>query len=314
MKNMGRYHDALNRIPPPGGNGCHPALLSIANLGTLSGKGPEEIFSDIRQAIPAGKRRVSDREIQDAIKKAIADHSGGTYTPRPRPKSIVQGKARQWLIDQGRISNEADLWELSPIRLLNDPKQDPGLLLETLFQPDDLIWIGGRHEPGILEKNIRTASSWNDHFRTGGATSEHIIINPLTGLLGFTKDGKPSYRADDCVKDFRYCLIEFDTLNRQDQIRFWSAVKLPIVALIDSGGKSLHCWIDVQKLARVETPEQWAEIIGGRLYDQILRPLGVDSNCKNPARLSRLPGHYRQEKKAMQKLLWLSPEGKRVSC
>jgi hypothetical protein len=107
-------------------------------------------------------------------------------------------------------------------------------------------------------------------------------------------------------------MAEFDGLCREDQIRFWSAVKLPIVALIDSGGKSIHAWLDVQKLAKVETPEQWQSEIKGRLYDRILTPLGVDSACSNPARLSRLPGYFRSEKQAWQRLLWLSPEGRPV--
>ncbi|MFH0807598.1 MAG: hypothetical protein V2A57_04210 [Elusimicrobiota bacterium] len=314
MPVINRYFQALFTIPAPGGNGCHPALLSIANLGTLSGKDPDEIFSDIRQAIPPGTRRVADREIQDAIKKAIADHSGGTYTPQLRPKPVVSdGKSTlQRIIGQAVIDNVADLWEASPIRLLDDPKQDPALLLETLYKPTDLLFIGDRQDSGIMGRTIRPAADWISYFHDGGKKSEHIIINPLTGQAGLTKDGKESYRADSCVKDFKYCLIEFDTLNRQDQIRFWSAVKLPIVALIDTGGKSIHAWIDAQRLARVGTLEQWQTEIKGRLYDQILKPLGVDGACANPARLSRLPGHLRQEKKAMQKILWLSREGQSI--
>jgi hypothetical protein len=108
-------------------------------------------------------------------------------------------------------------------------------------------------------------------------------------------------------------MAEFDTLSREDQIRFWSAVKLPIVALIDSGRRSIHAWIDVQKLATVETSDQWETEIKGRLYDRLLTPLGVDGACSNPARLSRLPGHYREEKQAWQRLLWLSPEGRSIN-
>ncbi len=192
---------------------------------------------------------------------------------------------------------------------------DAILLLETLFKPDALLFIGDRVEPGILGQTIRPATDWITHFQNGGATSEHVIINPLSGKPALTKGGdKGTLRGDACVKDFRYCLVEFDTLSHEDQIKFWSAVKLPVCALIHTGGKSIHAWLDVQKLATVESMEQWETEIKGRLYDRILKPLGVDGACSNPARLSRLPGHLRQEKKAMQKLLWLSPEGKTVSC
>jgi hypothetical protein len=306
-----RYQIALSHIPPPGyGAGAHQSFLGVANYGVMAGVTPEQIAEDIRRHVPPGGRQVGDKEITDAVRKAIADHSGGTYTPKPRPKPVVSdGKlALQKIIDQAKITTEVDLWEASPVRLLNDPKQDPALLLRTLYESTDKLFIDDRYG----ERTIQTADAWGTHFKNGGKTAPHIIINPLTGLMGLTKSGEPSYRADSCIKDFRYCLIEFDTLGREEQIKFWSAVKLPIVCLIDSGGKSIHSWIDVQRLARVETPEQWQTEIKSRLYDQILKPLGVDSACCNASRLSRLPGHLRQEKKSMQKILWLSPEGRPV--
>ena len=186
---------------------------------------------------------------------------------------------------------------------------DAILLLLTLYRPDDLIWIGERYGEGILGVTIRTAIEWIAYFRNGGKTGPHIIPNPMTGKEGTTKDGKPSFRSDNTVKTYRFCVVEFDDLNREDQLRFWSAARLPVVALIDSGGKSIHSWLRVSKLAQVETFDQWTTQIKGRLYDQILTPLGVDGACSNPARLSRLPGHYRTEKQAYQRLLWLSPKG-----
>jgi hypothetical protein len=102
-------------------------------------------------------------------------------------------------------------------------------------------------------------------------------------------------------------------MSREDQIKFWAAVKLPVCALIDSGGKSIHGWIDVQRLVNVDSPERWETEIKQRLYDRILKPMGVDGACSNPARLSRLPGHHRTEKEARQRILWLSAEGKTVN-
>jgi hypothetical protein len=104
-------------------------------------------------------------------------------------------------------------------------------------------------------------------------------------------------------------MAEFDTLSREDQLRFWSVVSLPIIALVDTGGKSIHAWLDVSKIAKVTSSEKWTTEIKGRLYDRILKPLGVDGACSNPARLSRLPGHLREEKNEYQKLLYLDPGG-----
>jgi len=316
MTPMGRYNDALRSIPPPGGAGCHPALMGVANLGAFANLDPERIFNDIRRSIPAGGRRVPANEIRKTINKAFREHQGGTFTPRLRPKPVVNdGKAAlEKIISQSKISDDVDLWESSPIRLLDDPAEDHILLLETLFKPDDLIFLGNRHDRGILNQSIRTAADWIGYFQNSGATSPFIIINPLSGEPAPTKGGdKETLRGDLCVKDFKYCLIEFDNLSHEDQVKFWSAVKLPIVALIDSGNKSIHGWIDVQRLAQVETQKQWQSQIKGRLYDHILRPLGVDSTCSNPARLSRQPGHWRDQKAGvMQKILWLSPKGKSI--
>ena len=310
-----RYLSALNNMPAPGGDGCHPALLGVANYAVKIGIDVEQIFNDIRHSIPHGRRRVPDKEITDTIKKAQSDHKGGTFTPKPQPKPVVSDgqAALQKIIKSSKIEKDVDLWESSPIRLLDDPRHDTILFLETLYQPNDLIWIGERHQPGIMGDTIRTASDWIKHFRNGGKTSPHFVINPLSGKPSLTKCGsKETLRGDACVMDFRFCLIEFDNLSYEDQIRFWTAVKLPVRALIHSGGKSIHALIDVKQLSKVETGEQWNLEIKQRLYDRILKPLGVDGACSNAARLSRLPGHDRDGK--MQKILWLSLEGSPVLC
>ncbi|MBA4419270.1 MAG: hypothetical protein C0392_15400 [Syntrophus sp. (in: bacteria)] len=311
-----RYNKVLNQIPPPGGNGCHASLLGVANLGVSAGLDGEQIFSDILQNIPQGKRRVSDREILDAVNKALSDHNGGRFTPTPRPQPIVaNGKtALQRIIEQGKISDEADLWEHSPIRLYDEPEKDPVLFLETLFPIDALIWIGTKYQEGVMGATIRTTGEWIQYFRNGGATAPHIITNPLSGKPALTESGdKETYRGNNNVKAYHYSPVEFDNLPRESQIRFWSAIKLPIVALIDTAGKSLHAWVDVSMLAKVDTPENWQTHIKMRLYDRLLRPLEVDAACSNPARLSRLPGHFREEKGKYQRLLWLSPEGRTIN-
>lgn len=311
---MDHYYNALNHIPPPG-EGCHTHLLTLANLGVRVGVKPETIFAHIRENIPPGKRRVPDREITDAINKALSDQGNGSFTPKPRPKPVINdGKtALRSIIRQGKYLDDADLWEASPKRLYDEPQRDTALFLAAVYEPDDLVWIGERYENGIMGKTIRPVLDWIEYFKAGGNTAPHIIVNPLDGIPHTTKAGdKDSLRGDLNISKFGYCLIEFDDLSREDQIKFWSAVKLPIVALIDSGGRSIHAWLDVQKLVAVNTLDQWHTEIKNRMYDQMLRPLGIDAACSNPARLSRLPGHLRAEKGSWQRLLWLSPEGRPV--
>ena len=168
MNLLERYNESLRNLPPPG-HGCHPKLLRVADYGVLAGLTAAQIFDDLRHFTPAGKRRVHDQELTDAINKALADHNGGTFTPRPRPKPIVKdGKAAlQKIINQGKISDEADLWESSPIRLWDEPQHDAILLLKTLYEPTDLVWIGERVQPGINGQTIRTAAEWTGYLSNG---------------------------------------------------------------------------------------------------------------------------------------------------
>jgi len=309
-----RYQVKLQSIPAPG-TGCNPYLLGVADQGVMAGIDPQTIHDDIRQAIPQGDRRVSDAEITRAINRALADHQAGTYTPRPRQDPAVKdGKAAlRRIIDQAPFDDEVDIWEASPLRVWDPPKDHAALLLSVLYAPDDLVFIGERYGDGILGDTIRPVSEWIRYFQDGGKTGPHIIVNPLDGIPRPKKDGSgDTLRGDANVREYRYCVVEFDDLGREDQIRFWSAARLPIVALIDSGNKSIHAWLQVSKLARVRTLDEWDEQIKLRLYEKLLIPLGVDPQCKNASRLSRLPGHFRSEKNSMQRLLWLSNEGRSV--
>lgn len=57
-----RYREALAAIPAPGGNGCHAALLGVANLGIMAGRDDTTMLAEIRANIPAGGRSGSNLE------------------------------------------------------------------------------------------------------------------------------------------------------------------------------------------------------------------------------------------------------------
>jgi hypothetical protein len=80
--------------------------------------------------------------------------------------------------------------------------------------------------------------------------------------------------------------------------------KLPVVVLIDSGGKSVHGWIRVDAV----NSDEWTQRVEGKLFD-LLTTVGADVACKNESRLSRMPGHFRTEKNHWQRVLYLNPTG-----
>ncbi|MDD5705846.1 MAG: hypothetical protein PHR35_07965 [Kiritimatiellae bacterium] len=311
---LDRYRAKLAALPASGGGGCHPALLGVASLGVMAGLCSDEIFRDLRQQVH-GKRSVPDREIVEAVNKAAEGRSVPSrralsfrWQPpqqaRPAAKAFDAAAFLAARLAEGDGYGEADVWEASPVRIDTPPEQDTVLLLETLFAPDDVLFIGDH-----FSRRVKSVADWLAAFRAGVVPPPHVIPNPVTGEVGLTKDGRPSLRADACVKSFRFAVAEFDRMSREDQLRFWWAVNLPVCALIDSGGKSLHAWIRIDK---IQTAGQWAEEVEGILFGTYLIPLGCDASCRNEARLSRLPGHLRTEKGRWQRILYLAPEGRAI--
>jgi hypothetical protein len=293
-----RYQAELLAIPPSGSGGCHVALLRVANYGRVAGLAPEQVAQDLTAHI-RGTRKVSMSEIESAIRKAF---SAGDA---PRPKPTIDGaKFLDYLLKLGAGAEEVDLWEASPIRIDWEPEQDAIELLQRLYQPAECLFVGSRFDSG--PQHVLTASEWLARFETDQAVPEHIIPNPLSGKPGTTKDGKPTYRADGCVSSFRFAIIEFDYMPRDLQIWFWAAAlekRFPVTALIDSGNRSIHGWLRVD----IEDADEWEKEIESNLFVN-LKGMGIDAACRNEARLSRLPGHFRTETKRWQRLLYLNPE------
>ncbi len=297
-----RYNKALEALPPAGeGKGCHTALLSVANYGRIARVTPEQVFSDLSLHI-TGSREVSDSEIHAAIDKAFAPIAQSVM-PAIRPQ--IRREFLDDLIRKGQGTKLKDIVDASPVCLDN---RGAALLMRHLYASDELIFCGERQSPGVLGSTIRRALDWYEILLKRLTLPPHIIPNPLTGLQGRTKDGKLSLRADACVAKYRFAVVEFDNLSREEQYAFWAAVPLPIAALIDTGGKSIHGWIRVD----AANATAWERDVEVGLFEERLVPLGVDKACKNEARLSRLPDHFRIETGKTQTLIYLAPPGKAV--
>lgn len=312
-----RYEQGLRNLPAPGGGGCHVALLGVANYGAMAGLDAATIEADIRNAIPHGGRRVTDREIRDAVHKALSEcrarpyrvrHGSHRRARRPvKPLPPFDGQRYlKSLLARGDGAGEADLWELSPYRITWEPGlRDAITVLETLYKSQEWLCIGEVDEKRVLQMQVHL-----QQIRSGNV-GPHIIPNPMDGQQHATVGGDPSYRCDNAVADHRFAVVEFDDMSKSDQFAFWYSVitgrLLPVTTLIDSGGKSIHAWLRVN----LSDKAAWDQYIRRGLYDKDIGRmsiLGADRSCRNPSRFSRLPGHYREDKRAWQRLLYLNPE------
>lgn len=313
-----KFGSALDALPAPGGGGCHTALLGAANFAALAGIPEGEAVETICASIPSGGRRVSVREVQDAVRKAYRDCENapqGEFAPYPRVARVERpalDTARFWRDTQARWPEDTDplaeLWERSPVRLDWPAEEDTGRLLAALYGPDEWIYIGGAKEPGTLGGNIRRVSDWLAHFQEGGEPGPHIIPNPLTGREGPTKDGGTTLRGDSCVVAWRFVVVEFDNISKHEQAAFWLSAPLPVMAVLDSGNKSLHGWVRVDCADATE----WEREVEHDAFPNLLVPLGADRACKNESRMSRTPGVLRDNGN-WQRLLYLNPDAGRVA-
>lgn len=110
-----------------------------------------------------------------------------------------------------------------------------------------------------------------------------IRFNPL--------DGKGV--KNENVTDFRYALVESDSMALEEQNAIIRELELPVAALVYSGGKSIHA------IVKVDAPnyDEYRKRVD-YLYS-ICRKNGleIDKQNRNPSRLSRLPGIMRNGKK-----------------
>jgi hypothetical protein len=301
------YSKAL-RSCPHAGAGVHGWILSCANLGAMAGIPANQIESDVMRAMTRAPSPAS--EVASAIKKALAEvRTGESYTPtNAKPAKATKPKPRPntaaAFIARGDGAEEVDWWEASPYRLDWSPGPHEAIaLLETLYRPEENVFCGERYGGAA---NVRTVQEWIDGFNRGVPLPPHWIPNPLTGQEHPLNDGKLSRRGDSAVASFRFIVAEMDGVARADQLALWWGFRsAPLVALVDSGGKSIHA------ILKADVPDRatWESVVENTLFPRVLVPLGCDPACRNEARLSRLPGHYRQEKGAWQRLLYLDPKG-----
>ena len=167
--------------------------------------------------------------------------------------------------------------------------------LESAFASNETVCICEQVEDGrpVTSGSFLTVEEWIkrfDHpdsllFRKDRLEGVFIRINPFKPQL--------YSGSDNDVSAYRHVLVEFDNIPKPEQDQRLRSCGLPITALIDSGGKSIHAWVRVDAANRKEWDAR---------RDEIYRVIpGVDPKNKNPSRFSRLPGAWRGESK--QKLL-----------
>ena len=122
--------------PPRSGTGFHDWLFRTARALWKCGRNESEITAILENAAATCGRRVSAREIQDAVKNACT----GAFQPasRWRPWPGLNCEQREAIIESGY--GLVDLWETSPIRLDNSSHTEE--IIDQLFPHNPLLCVG----------------------------------------------------------------------------------------------------------------------------------------------------------------------------
>lgn len=151
-------------------------------------------------------------------------------------------------------------------------------------------------------KYLPTKGCWD---RTAGELIQQL--NNCNGDIGFVLgDYKPEVGAwirfnpmdgkgikNENVTEFRYALVESDSMDIDQQNAIIRELELPVACLVHSGGKSLHAIVKIE----AGTYEEYRKRVD-YLYNVCKKNgLKVDNQNRNPSRLSRMPGVMRNGQK-----------------
>lgn len=174
--------------------------------------------------------------------------------------------------------------------------------LETLFDANEVVgyvsesWDkDGRWLPSNKGPHNETAgeliASLTKHKSDLGASvgwnnteaGAWIRFNPLDG----------NGVRNDNVAEFRYALVESDNMSVERQKAIIEQLELPVAALVHSGNKSIHAVVKVD----AKDYDEYRKRVDF-LYDTCKKNgLNLDTQNKNPSRLSRMPGVMRNGRK-----------------
>ena len=199
-----------------------------------------------------------------------------------------------WL--EGKEIKEPDNW---------NPVSDLIRYLEILFDAGENVGYVTASWKKTDEKGIRWLPSKGNWDRTAGQLIQEL--NKCNGDIGavlgdYNLDAGAWIRfnpldgngcKNENVTDFRYALVESDAMDLDKQNALIRELELPIAALVFSGKKSLHA---IVKIEAVDYPEYRKRV--EYLYNVCQKNgLKLDTQNKNPSRLSRMPGVTRNGKK-----------------
>ena len=203
------------------------------------------------------------------------------------------------LVDPGWV--EAEETDVLPIPEDWDPAGQLIQYLQALFEPAENV--------GYVTESWEKDGKWLPSRGSWSRTAGELIqeLSKCGGDLGkVLGDWQPAAGAwirfnpldgkgckNDNVTEYRFALVESDSVPLPKQKALMEALQLPCAAMVYSGGKSIHA------IVRVDAADYGEYRRRVEYLYEVCRKNGLepDTQNKNPSRLSRMPGITRGSSK-----------------
>lgn len=203
---------------------------------------------------------------------------------RAKPANVVVDPT--WLEGEELREPEGDAWH---------PADQLTRYLSALFDPEDIVGYvtaaferDGRWTPAGKGDCTRTAGEIIQQLAKYGDDLSYTLGQPNAEAGAWIRfnplDGQGV--RNDNVAEFRYALVESDEMAPGRQMAVMRALELPIAAVVHSGNKSVHAIVRVDAKDYDEYRKR-VDFLYRTCQDNGLK---LDTQNKNPSRLSRMPG------------------------
>lgn len=217
-----------------------------------------------------------------------------------------------------------------------DPKKlSGGEVIDGLYARDDQVmcftsmrsvgdfmrWRGAWYElgkqPGLKARKVKEGPR-------GSREGCVMLIQPVDGLWHAVEGASPprlSRRTRASVVSYRYMLWESDDAPESLWLNALAQVRLPVVAITTSAGRSLHALVRVD----ARSYDEWTQMRNGAR--EFMTQLGFDpQSLSNPTAAMRMPNTLREGKMKegklvafpngpqMQRLIYYHPEAAAGEC
>ena len=242
---------------------------------------------------------------EKALERKIREANNRTHT---KPRGYLLGDSPAQTTNRplktpqkpAEAPKKATLANLPAVEAIAFKPSDTLTILDffaACFNPDDQVQVETPAELNADGKGrptgkgiVKTVAAWQesvdlDPALYGGPAGAFVRINPVKDAEG----------KDTSVSAFRHVLLEWDTGEKQEQLARIYRSNLPVSAIVDSGGKSVHAWVRVDAADRAEYDARV-----GQVYD-LFADCPPDKQNKNPSRFTRLP--FAKRGNALQALI-----------